>query len=684
MSGRSGNAVVSLLRIPVLRRMWAAIAVSSLGDWLGLLANTALAQQLTADQSLATQGVAISGVILTRLLPDLLLGPLAGALADKLDRRRTIILGDLTAGLLFLSIAVVYDLAWLYVAQFLIEAVGLFTMPAKQAVWVNIVPREKLAVANQMSLISVYGAVPVAALIFAVLSTLNRFFQDPLFTSARVPILIALVFNALTFFIGALTVFVIRRDIPVFLSGSGDAKNVFSSIREGVSHIRSSPVLRGLYVGILGAFLAGGAVVGVAQLYVATLDAGNAGYSVLFGTVFTGLALGMVVGPRLLPGISRRRLFGLAIGLSGLSVLTMSLVSDFVLVVALALLVGAFGGIAWINGYTLIGYEVEDRLRGRVFAFILSSVRIALLFSVAVGPLLSGWLGERRVRLRDSEVVLTGPGTTLLLAGVVATCVGFYAYRQVGAGGKRLVDMLWHSVASRDLLGDIRIDTGLFIAFEGVCATVIAEQAERLAAGLEAAGHPVVRTQEPGDTEAGRQIAAILRDGVDRLDHNTELLLQLADRAEHVARVVRPALLRREVVVCRHYVDSSVAYHGTGSGVDAARIRRTSQWVTGSLAPGLTVVLDAAAPPGTDSSARQAFLELADADPDHYLVLPGDLHPEQLAATIAERVSGLLAMRSERVARGPSAGSTAGPAPAGAAARLAPTGGSPGSVGAAG
>lgn len=691
MGQRSENAVFVLLRIPVLRRMWAAITVSSLGDWLGLLANTALAQQLTADRSVATQGAAISGVILTRLLPDLLLGPFAGALADKLDRRRTIIIGDLIAGVLFLSIAVAYDLAWLYLAQFLIEAVGLFTMPAKQAVWVNIVPREKLAVANQMSLISVYGAVPVAAIIFALLSTFNRFFQDPLLASARVPIVVALIFNALTFFAAALTVYLVRRDIPVFLAGSGEAKNLFSAIREGMSYIWTNQVLRGLYVGILGAFLAGGVVVGVAQLYVATLDAGNAGYSILFGTVFTGLALGMIVGPRILPGISRRRLFGLTIGLSGVSVLTMSLMSDFVLVMVLALLVGVFGGIAWINGYTMIGYEVEDRLRGRVFAFILSSVRIALLLSVAVGPLLAGWLGQRSLRLRDSELAFSGPSTMLLVAGLMATAVGVYAYRKVGGQGKRLADILWQTVSRPDLLGDERVDTGLFVAFEGSHSGQIAGQAVTLVERLRRVGYPVISTQEPGDTAAGRQIAAILSDRTGTpLAPATECLLYLADRAEHVATVVRPALQQRQVVVCQRYVDSSVAYQGAGRGLDPSRIRRTSQWVTGSLAPDLTVVLDATGGPGEDAAVRHMFLELADADPDHYLVLPADLQAEAIAAAVDDRVLALLATRSERVAHVVPGGSLAPAEPiavaAGTPSALAagPPSGTAGSVAAAG
>ncbi len=175
---RRENALVALIRIPVFRRMWAAITFSSLGDWLGLLANTALAQQLTHQQSRIAQGFAISGVILVRLAPDLLFGPIAAALADKLDRRKLAIIGDVAAGLLYASIAIGYNLVWLYVAQFLIEAAGLFTQPAKQVIWVAIVPKRLLATANQVSLISVYGTVPIASGIFALLSVVSRLIDN--------------------------------------------------------------------------------------------------------------------------------------------------------------------------------------------------------------------------------------------------------------------------------------------------------------------------------------------------------------------------------------------------------------------------------------------------------------------------------------------------------------------------
>src|SRR3712207_9246002 len=103
--------------------------------------------------------------------------------------------------------------------------------------------------------------------------------------------------------------------------------------------------MRALYVGVIGAFGAGGLTVGVAQLYVATLRAGAAGYSVVFGVVFTGLAIGMLAGPRILPTVPRRSVFTHAIGLAGVALLVMSVLRDFVLATAAAFCVGLFAGV---------------------------------------------------------------------------------------------------------------------------------------------------------------------------------------------------------------------------------------------------------------------------------------------------------------------------------------------------
>ncbi|MGY1694959.1 MULTISPECIES: bifunctional MFS transporter/dTMP kinase [unclassified Geodermatophilus] len=712
---RADNALLALVRIPVFRRLWASIAVSSLGDWLGLLATTAMAQQLTRDQSTAVQGVAISGVILTRLLPDLLLGPLAGALADRLDRRTTVVVGELLACGLYLSIAVSYELTWLYVAQFLVEAVGLFTNPAKQAIWVAIVPRERLAVANQISLFSVYGAVPVASLLFALLSTVARVFPGSGEGSdARTAIVIALVFNSVSFAISACTVFLSRRLIPPTATDRAASTNVFSLVVEGVSFLRGQPLMRALYVGVIGAFGAGGLIIGVAQLYIATLDAGAAGYGVVFGIVFTGLALGMLTGPRILPTVPRRALFARSIGLAGVALLAMSLLQDFVLATAAAFLVGLFAGVSWIIGYTLIGFEVEDRLRGRVFAFVVSSVRIVLLLSVAVGPGLAGLLGTHELRVGELVLTLTGPGLTLLIGGVLALLVSAYAVRQVAPRGRshtRPRDMLRLLWGSSDILSASSSGVGLFVVVEGADRDLTRRYTADLARVLRGHGHPVVTTHEPSDTALGRQVRQLLfppapeaAPGQGVTDDEgrpvaayTAALLAAADRAEHVATVIRPALQRRQVVVCTHYVDTSIAFHGAGQGLDADRITRTSLWATRGLLPDLTVVVDSpvtAGPAGVDADAvRAGFLARADAAPDRYVVVPGELLDTDTPAdgdglvspVVRRRLATLIAQRYPETPPGESGTGTEGPGDGGdppvGAGRTAPGGSTGRSVG---
>ena len=500
------NALLALLRIPVFRRVWAAIAFSSLGDWLGLLANTALAQQLTREQSLSTQGAAISGVILVRLAPDLLFGPFAAALSDKLDRRKTVIVGDLFVGVLYASIAFGYNLLWLYVAQFVIEATGLFTQPCKQVIWVAIVPKRLLPTANQISLFSVYGTVPIAAGLFAVLSTVDRLVSGGGSGGVHVSIVVALLLNTVTFVVSATTIFLSRREIPVAPQAREQQEGIFGLLREGIAFVRHDPLIRGLYVGIIGAFAGGGLVVGVAQPWVLTLNAGTAGYSIMFGVVFTGLALGMLLGPRVLPSYRRNRVFGLAIGAAGLTLFGASVIRDFVLAVVLAAFVGFFSGMAWIIGYTLIGQEVEDRLRGRVFAFVLSSVRLILLLTIAVGPNLAGLFGTHAIRAgRDSYLILSGPGLTLLLGGVLALGVSFYATSRAGGQRRRLRDAVRRRLL-KSTAGH-RERPGLFVTVDGLDPAATARYAALVAEVARQRSMHVVETAEPtaplgGDADA--------------------------------------------------------------------------------------------------------------------------------------------------------------------------------------
>ncbi|WP_375500494.1 bifunctional MFS transporter/dTMP kinase [uncultured Jatrophihabitans sp.] len=667
---RRENAVLVLARIPVVRRLWAAITFSSLGDWLGLLANSALAQQLTHTNSYSTQGAAISGVFLVRLAPDLFFGAIAAAMADKMDRRKTVIIADVTAGVLYASIAVGYNLVWLYIAQFTIEAVGLFSQPAKQVIQVSIVPKKLLATANQISLFSVYGSGPVAAGLFALLSVGNRLISgDDITGSSDVnyAIVIALIINAISFFVSSGTVFVSRHDIPVVPADREQQQGILSLLREGIAYMRGDALIRGLYIGIIGAFAAGGLTAGVALLWVKTLDAGTAGYATMFGTLFTGLAAGMLLGPRVLPSYPRSRVFGMAIGAAGVTLLIMSLIRDFILADVLAGLVGLFAGIAWIIGYTLIGLEVEDRLRGRIFAFVLSSVRLMLFLTIAVGPLIAGFVGSHSIRVGDdARLTFSGPGLTLLIGGVVAIGVSVYATSRAGGRPGGFRELIRRRIVGSGMRHPDH--SGMFVTVDGMDADATAGYADLLAHAFRTEGYAVVETTEPTDSPTGRRVEELLLSAASADGHGVEpetaALLSAADRAEHVAAVIRPALVRGEIVICDRFTLTSLALHGGGRGADVDRIRAVNAWSTGDLRPDLVLVVDGGEQAGDDhgsaltgaaddldaQAARRTLLDEAAAEPARYLVCSAE-RSDALPDAVRTRLDRLLGTRGSLLAR---------------------------------
>ena len=159
----------SVLAIPAFRKLWNSMVFSSLGDWLGLLATTALAQQLSGG-SYSTANFAIAGVFIARLLPAVFLGPIAGVIADRFDRRKLMVVSDIIRAGLYISIPIVNTYLWLYTAMILVECVTLFWSPAKEATVPNLVGKERLESANQVSLLAAYGTAPIAAILFSLLT----------------------------------------------------------------------------------------------------------------------------------------------------------------------------------------------------------------------------------------------------------------------------------------------------------------------------------------------------------------------------------------------------------------------------------------------------------------------------------------------------------------------------------
>lgn len=204
--------------------------------------------------------------------------------------------------------------------------------------------------------------------------------------------------------------------------------------------------------------------------------------------------------------------------------------------------------------------------------------------------------------------------------------------------------------------------TGLFITLEGGDGSGKTTQMASLAAWLQQNGRTVVQTREPGGTDLGLELREIILHRRGYIAPRAEALLYAADRAHHIATLVRPALERGDVVLQDRYLDSSVAYQGAGRVLDPAEVRDVSLWATEGLLPHLTVLLDLDPAVGRarlDSSrtrydrleaeqlefhqrVRAAYRALADAEPERFLVLDATRPVDELQASIRDRVSALL------------------------------------------
>jgi len=675
---RSGDGVLS---IRPFRRLWIALSLSSLGDWLSILALLALAPSVTHGSTLA-KTASISGVWVVTLLPALLLGPVAGALADRFDRRVTMVVGDVVRGLLFISIPLFPNLTWIFVAKFLAGIASQFWNPAAAASIPNLVPKEKLERANQLSQLMTYGTAPLAAALLAVLGYIATGLSHaiPVFHTNKVDL--ALYFNGASYFVSAITVYFLRQIGKREHSGRISVPSTAKAVWEGWRFISKTPVVRGLVIGMTGAFCAAGVVIGLAPSYIQyTLDGGSAGFSLVFAVILIGLAIGMGFGSRPFGDFSRRRLFGVTLTASAIPLAMIALVPNLAIVTVFVFLMGVISGTAYPTGFTIVGLEVDDDTRGRVFAFFQSTIQAILLaviavagfiatgFSAAIGAL----SGAKNGVVHIAHITYGSPGDNLLLllSAVLVAFVGIQSYRQLDdRKGVPLFEDLWAAVRNEPLKRvpappppqghPAHGPAGLFVAFEGGEGVGKTTQARLIAIWLREQGYDVVATNEPGATKIGMRLRALLLDTAHAaMSSHCEALLYAADRAEHVAKVIDPALERGAVVITDRYIDSSLAYQGAGRGIPTADIARLNSWATDGRTPDLTVLLDMPPELGRSRHAHSAdrieaepvefhrrvragFLVLARAEPDRYLVLDAALPTEQITEHIKDKIREIL------------------------------------------
>lgn len=654
----------SVLAIRGFRRLWGVTYLCSIGDWLSLLALTSLVTKLTDGYQ--AQSFAFAGVVLTQLLPGLLFAPIGGILADRFDRRKVMVICDVLRCGLFISIAVVGTPVWLFIGNFLIGCCAMMWIPSKDAAVPNLLRRpDQVETASQLGMVMTYGiAVITGAGLYAAITgiTTNLNLQPDPDGMGIAKIIVGI--NGLLYLTSAILVAtripeLSRRDTPLAeaqradkraAKESGEKLGFVAMGRDAVKFVRSTPLVRGLLIGMIGAFAAAGALIGSANVYANSLRGGASTFGLLFVAMFIGLATGMAGSPKLARRLPHNRLFGIAIVLAGLVLCLVALSPHLIISLIAVMIVGACAGAAFLTGVTIIGSQVEDAIRGRINAIYQSLMKIILAGAMALTPVLVGLAQTHDVVVWGRAMRIDGTRPVLLGAGLIAALVGVIAYRQMD-------DRRTEPILS-DLINAIRRkprrSTGLLVAVEGDTVTDTSIQAHLLADWLKRPGaKEVLLATDPALDD--QRLQSVLS-GAHLTGARAHALVAAAVRADIVERQIRPALDRGALVVMERFVDSPLAHLSAVAGLDPAELEGLADWATARLRPDVTILLDRDPstvdddPPKSRSTehhwhVQRVLTEMASADPDRYVVVDADGTPEQVAVRVRIAVQTALAGR---------------------------------------
>lgn len=203
------------------------------------------------------------------------------------------------------------------------------------------------------------------------------------------------------------------------------------------------------------------------------------------------------------------------------------------------------------------------------------------------------------------------------------------------------------------------MEKGLFITFEGTDGCGKTTQIERLKDYFEAQGRKVIMTREPGAKGLGTKLREILLNYDGEVSSNCESFLFLADRAQHIDTLIKPAIERGEIVLCDRHIDSTVAYQGYGRGLDLDRIHMLNDIATSGMKPDITFVFDIDVETAQErvgktkdrmesagleffKRVRQGFLEIAKSEPKRVKVLDATQTRDAISEQVVEYVKALV------------------------------------------
>ncbi len=460
--GNGKGGMKRLLADGRFRRLWSAQMVSGIGDWLVIGLLIPMVSSLSGGSSFA-----VAGILIAKIIPALVLSSVTGALVDRFDRRKTMIVADAVRFVLVLILLTTNSLLAIYVVVLLMETASLFFWPARNALIPYLVEEGDVTAANgvmyttqQASMLvglTASGAIlagfeaGVRAIIAADLPVVDYFagLAAPALLGPRAGFFL----DALTFVFSALVVASIKVDARAAADGERFRVSMLGrDALDSFRFLRGHRELRGLLVTIFLAILGGGAIIPVGLDYVKSLTSGVlfaepiawleqvSGSPQTFMLVF--MAAGMFVGALVVPGLERslslQLLFAGSVAGFGLSMLGFASVGVYGVAGLFAAVAGACIATLTVAGNSYVVHTTADEVRGRVFTALESVIRVALLLSMVVMAPLNDIIGGYVIRfvqengLAPERLALTGPRITLQLSAAIvlaAAVWGFVALR---------------------------------------------------------------------------------------------------------------------------------------------------------------------------------------------------------------------------------------------------------------
>jgi dTMP kinase len=664
LRGTKPASLRELLIDPSFSRLWQAMLTASLADWVCFVAVASLVARLGGER---LGGTAVAGVMVARLLPSVLFGPIAGVVADRFDRKRVMVLAHVTRGLMYAAMPLLPALWAIFALSFLIECLSLLWGPAKDAIIPNLVPRRQLSNANSISLVTTYGTLPLGGAVFTAVAGLATGIGSRVDYLRDNPESLALWLGALAFLSSARMVSGLESRVGAEARARAAARPKFSlgfalrEAREGIRFLGEHQLIRTMTVGIVIGFAGVGAVIALGPIFARySVNAGSTG----FGYLVIALGIGMGAGMGLMNVIGRfidkERMFWLAM-LEAAGCLFILAVMPSIALAALFTVPMGFGvGLTWVTGYTLIQENVTDEFRGRTFATLTITARMALFLALAVFPGVATAIG-RNLGTEGSQLIdKSGSRPALYLAGLVVVAAALITRR--GLKRSRLV-----RPRPLALVPHLRKPerAGIFIVFEGMEGAGKGTQIELAQRYVRSKGRDVIVTREPGGTGFGERLREVILDPtVGKVHPRAEALVFAAARTQLVSAIIRPALDEGKVVLCDRFVDSSIAYQGIARGVGEQDILTLNAWGTEGLFPDLVILLHLEPEEGLrragtspdrieaeelafHARVADAYLKIAEEHPDRFHVVDASGTPEEVHELVQKGLDPVLAPEAE-------------------------------------